>query len=533
VARRRRLGCAGWVLILVGVGLLVAAPFVAHELRTSRLQARLFSEWAREVTFELGDGPSPLIRFPAAGPFDRRLGYTDVPRLVGRLEERGFRVTRQVRVSPRFAELVDRGLFPIYQEKPQGGLLLRDRDGEVFHRSPVPERVYPRFDSIPELLWRSLLYIESREFLDPRYPYRNPAVEWDRLARSVVDLGLRTLGSERNVPGGSTLATQLEKFRHAPEGRTGSPADKLRQMASASFRAYLDGPETLADQRRIVREYLNSVPLAAQRGHGEVVGTADGLMAWFGTDFDEANRLLRLDDPEGTDADRQARVYRQALSLLLAHRRPSYYLVRPEGRLALKALTDTHLRLMGGAGVIPASLAERAARQDAAVLERAPERPEVRFVERKAANQLRTHLLGLLGLPSLYELDRYDLTAHGTLDMDWQEAASTLFESLGDPAFVRGTGFADDRLLGVGDPDRVIYTFTLLEATPIGNVVRAQTDNYDGPLNLSQGGRLELGSTAKLRTLVSYLEVLAELHGRLAGLSPDSLSRCAWRPRTV
>jgi membrane peptidoglycan carboxypeptidase len=131
----------------------------------------------------------------------------------------------------------------------------------------------------------------------------------------------------------------------------------------------------------------------------------------------------------------------------------------------------------------------------------------------------------VLGLPSLYELDRYDLTARGTLDMDWQESVAGLFESLGDAAFVRGSPFAADRLLSTGDPGQVIYTFTLLESTELGNVVRVQTDNYDGPLSLTEAGRLELGSTAKLRTLITYLEVVAELHGRLAGIPGDSLAR--------
>ena len=117
-------------------------------------------------------------------------------------------------------------------------------------------------------------------------------MEWDRLARSVGDLVLSKLGSDRSVAGASTLATQIEKYRHSPEGRTSSSSEKLRQMVSASIRAYLDGPTTLEARRRIVTEYLNSVPLAAARGYGEVVGISDGLWAWYGTDFDEANRLL-------------------------------------------------------------------------------------------------------------------------------------------------------------------------------------------------------------------------------------------------
>ncbi len=47
---------------------------------------------------------------------------------------------------------------------------------------------------------------------------------------------------DHSVIGGSTLATQLEKLRHSPEGRTHSPAEKLRQIASATLRSYQDGP---------------------------------------------------------------------------------------------------------------------------------------------------------------------------------------------------------------------------------------------------------------------------------------------------
>jgi membrane peptidoglycan carboxypeptidase len=192
-------------------------------------------------------------------------------------------------------------------------------------------------------------------------------------------------------------------------------------MASASLRAYRTGPETLEDQRRIVREYLNSVPLAAQRGHGEVVGTADGLWAWYGTDLDEANHLLRaaMLGPEDTAA--RARVYRQALSLLVAHRRPTFYLATEEGRAALAELTDGHLRLLASNGVIPRRIADGALAAEIAVLPEAPARPPLSFVQRKAANQVRGRLLGLLGASSLYQLDRWDLTVATTLDHHWQE----------------------------------------------------------------------------------------------------------------
>lgn len=525
-AKRSGLGCAR----LLVRGLAVAVPLVAMvvvvavwEMRTSTLQARYFGHLVQDVGYEVRPGPSSRIVYPEAGPWDERLGYVRLPALLQRLTDRGFEIVEQAQVTPAFADLVDRGLYPLYEEKPAGGLTLIDRRGAVVQQSLHPLRAYSSFDSIPEVLWRSLLWIENRDFLDPEYPTRNPAVEWDRLARGVLDMGMRALGSERNVPGGSTLATQLEKFRHSPEGRTRSPGDKLRQMATASARAYLDGPETLEAQRRVVLGYLNTVPLAAQRGHGEVVGTADGLWAWYGTSFEEANRLLRDGNVGPDEAARRGEIFRQALSLLIAHRRPSYYLLQPEGRGELRELTDQHVRLLRDAGIAPRELAREAAAAEIEPLPRAPGLPPPSFVERKAANQLRAHLLSLLGVPSLYELDRTDATVHATLDLTWQNAAAELARSLSDPAFVRSAGFGGAGLLDRGDPADVLYSVTLLETTDIGNVVRVQADNYEGPMSLTEGGRLELGSTAKLRTLVTYLEVVAELHERLAGLPADSL----------
>ena len=50
-----------------------------------------------------------------------------------------------------------------------------------------------------------------------------------------------------------------------------------------------------------------------------------------------------------------------------------------------------------------------------------------------------------------------------------------------------------------------------------------QTDNFDQPLNINQNTRLELGSTAKLRTLINYLEIVTDLHQQYAGMSAAQL----------
>ncbi|MVG01727.1 hypothetical protein D6U57_19095, partial [Vibrio cholerae] len=62
------------------------------------------------------------------------------------------------------------------------------------------------------------------------------------------------------------------------------------------------------------------------------------------------------------------------------------------------------------------------------------------------------------------------------------------------------------------DPSKLIASFTLFERVGNASLVRVQADNIDKPFDLNNGARLNLGSTAKLRTLVTYLEIVQELH---------------------
>ncbi|HEX9705742.1 MAG TPA: transglycosylase domain-containing protein, partial [Gemmatimonadales bacterium] len=413
----------------------------------------------------------------------------------------------------RFADVVDRGVAPIFHEKTQAGLRVLDRRGATVFESPYPERIYRSVDSVPPAVWRTLLLLENRALLDPRFPNRNPAVDWSRLARAGADFALSRLGSGRSVPGASTLATQLEKFRHSTEGRTRSTREKLLQMEAASLRSYLGGENTVAARRRIVADYLNSVPLAAIAGHGEVTGLGDGLWAWYGADPDEVNRLLASDSAA---VPLRAVAYRQVLSLMLAHRRPSYLLLRAAGRDELRKRTDQHLRLVAREGIITVELRDAALALDLTPRSRAPDVPRVSFIERKGANAVRAELLGLTGLGTLYELDRFDLTVRTTLDLQAQEEVTKLLVRLTDPAFSFG-------LLGRGDPARVIYAVVLYERTEEGNLVRVQVDNVDSPFNVIEGSKLELGSTAKLRTLISYLEIVEQLYLQHAGRPAGSL----------
>lgn len=536
------LGPWGWRLAvagLLGLVVLVAWRGVTREMQSSRVQARWLSDLATQLHVQVLPGRSPAIRFPADGPYDVRLGYHGLPHLIERLSARGFEVQAQARWSPKLIELHDWGLFTIYPEKSQAGLQVLDCRGDTLAASLHPQRVYPDVSSIPRVLADSLLYIENRELLDPTRPYLNPAIEWDRLGKALLEQARRSVDPDQPASGGSTLATQIEKYRHSPQGRTDSAGEKLRQMASASLRAYLGGELTLARRQQILLDYLNTVPLAAQVGVGEVHGLGDGLWAWYGRDFDEVNRLLTsLMDGEIRPAPptagqarayrevllrEQALAYKQALSLLVAQRRPSHYLA--ERAPGLRALTDAHLRLLARDGVIPTTLRDAALPLPLELLPQQTAASAGRFVERKAASAARMRLASLLGMSRSYDLDRLDLVAHSTLDAQAQQAVTEALSRLSTPEGVRAAGLVGPRLLREGeDPALLRYSFTLFESDGRVSRVRVQTDNFDQPFDLNDGARLDMGSTAKLRTLVSYLEVVAQLHERWAGLDAAALA---------
>lgn len=505
-----------WLLVLAALAAAGLAGW--QELNASPLQARILSRLGNGMQYRVEPGISDSIRFPVAGPFDERLGYTALPNFGQRLIDRGFGISSQARISPQMARVIDFGLFAPYHEKTRAGLIVQDCAGDPLFAVQFPERFYVDFNSVPRQLVDSLLFIENRELLSSPHRTRNPAIEWDRFARAAIDQFLSRLNPDHDSPGGSTLATQIEKYRHSPGGRTSSGEQKLRQMASASLRAYLDGEDTTKVRKQLVVDYLNTVPLAAWPGYGEVIGIGDGLWVWYGRDFNDFNRILR---DESIPAGEKALAYKQALSLMISQRRPSEFLV---GELALlNNLTDTYLRLMTTAGIITPAFRDEALAVALVLRQGGMAAPRSSFMSRKAANLNRTHLAGLLGVRKLYELDRLDLTASSTLDIALQEAISDSLRDISDTTGAAAAGLTGERLLAGSDPSQVIYSFTLLERTGYANVVRAQTDNFDQPLDINAGTRLDLGSTAKLRTLVTYLEIVARLYAQLASLSAEEL----------
>jgi membrane peptidoglycan carboxypeptidase len=326
------------------------------------------------------------------------------------------------------------------------------------------------------------------------------------------------------VVGGSTLATQIEKFRHSPGGQTNSALEKLRQMVSASIRAYQEGVETLTTRRQILIDYLNTLPLAGLPGYGEVQGLGDGLWAWYNTDFTRMNQLLggQGDIDEASSLAARALAYKQVLSLLIALRSPSFYLV--QNPQALAAHTDTYLHLVHRAGLISSTLRD-AALQAQLQVRHATSRPaEGSFLERKAINAVRTNLLTMLGMPGLYDLDRLDLTVNTTLDQESQESVTRSLQRLRDPGSLDMAGLRGPHLLEKNDdPTKIFYSLTLYERGAQTNLLRVHTDTVDQPFDVNRGMRLDLGSTAKLRALITYLDVIAQLYNEYAGQPRQTL----------
>jgi membrane peptidoglycan carboxypeptidase len=513
---RRSVGwrCPKFVRWLI-IGVVTAIPFI-YEMRTSALQSRVFSNYAKKMSFRLEPGPSPNIVFPKHGPFDIRAGYALIPDFEQRLSAAGYQTMEQARFSPELERASKWGLLPPYLEPTSTKLTIRGMDGRPLFQAPVAGHFFNSFGEIPPLAVKSLLVIENRELSEPADSRTNPVVDWNRLAKAAIFYAGHKIGLPLPVQGGSTLATQMEKYRHADDGQTDSILAKLRQMTDASLRVYQMGPDTREERRRIILNYLNSIPLAAAPGYGEIHGIGDGLSIWFGLSLQDTIRYLNSPD----DSPEKAKAFKHLLALQCSVKAPSYYLLK--NHAALEARVNYFAQLLADIQVIPQGFADLVKSASLEFSPKAPANPVPSYAENKAINQIRTKLASQLGLPGFYELDRLHLDVESTIDPKLQHSAVDLFEKLRDAQFVDSAGLRGDKLLAKGDPSKVIYGMMLYEKTPKGNQLRVVTDNLNAPFNINTGMKMQLGSTAKLRTLANYLDIVASLYGELSPL--DSLA---------
>ncbi|MDD3030069.1 MAG: transglycosylase domain-containing protein [Alphaproteobacteria bacterium] len=510
--------CIGFVVLIGGL--------VYNEIITSEAQAKWFSHYTQKVSFAMEPGSNPAMHYPLWGPYNARLGYQYLPFYTKALAAEDFSVAAQMRGSAMYNTLIGLGLYPPYYPKTTAGLTLYDREGKKLYAASYPQKVFSDFSAIPPLLVQTLLYIENRELLQDGPVTRNPVIEWGRLCYATWGRLARLFDPRLRVGGGSTLATQIEKFRFSPSGQTTGVGEKLRQIFSASLRVYLDGPDTRKARETIVLDYLNSTPLSARPGFGEINSFGDGLWAWFGLDLDVASILLTLPEEKGDALQSKAFAYRAALGLILAQRRPSEYLL--SNHTSLDRLIDMTLDRLRDEGVVSQALCDAAKKTKLVFLKEPPTQPPPAYVDQKAVNALRVHLMNSLGLKNLYEVDRLDLSGQTTIDRSAQENVAALLKKMEDIDFLKSQGFYGHHLLEQGDdPTKIKWSVVLYERGEKSNKVRVQVDTIEGPFDMNEGMKLDLGSTAKLRTLVTYLEIVAELHRRYAGLDAATLKDMA------
>ncbi len=512
INKRRLKLWLGWLAalsVVVGLGFL--------EIYTSVLQSWLFTRINERIAFQISAGHSVAIAFPRSAPLDDRRGYSKLPQFQPRLEAQGFKITQQVQQSETLRDLIRRGISPPYAELPGTGIEIRGPDDASLFRYAQSDFLFETIDDIPPLLVKSLVYLENRNLGRLGAPWQNPAIEWDRLLKA----GLLYIGSKLYLPvpvqGGSTLAVQLEKFRHSPNGRTDTPAEKLRQVIGASLKAYREGKNTRAWRERIIVDYLNTVPLAAAPSYGEIHGLGEGLYAWFGMQLKDVVKALNT--PGITPAKLKA--YKHVLTLLISVRAPSVFLL--EERASLEEKVGRFIALLARAGVIDGETASALQETPITFLPSAPLPPQPSSRNNKAANAIRMTLMEYMGVTNFYDLNRLHLEAQSTIDVALQKRVTDFLHRLSDPDVIKAYGLNGERLLENADPSKVIYSFLLVEPTPQGNFVRVQADNLAAPFDFNKSVKLELGSTAKLRTVTHYLEIITDLHKQLSPLENEEL----------
>ena len=317
------------------------------EMRISTLQALVFAVRPRD---QLGVEPEAgaALRAPDAGPYDTRLGYNRLPGFVERLQTAGYDDRRAGEALAQDGRSGRMGAVPDLPREGPGRALVTDRQGGSLYEARTPERVFESFDAIPPADRQHPALRREPRPPRPAAPSSQPgrrmvsAGQGDRLRhpRPAGTAGRGRSARARSPPRSRSSGT---RGRDAPDlaGRE-AQADALGEPARVSGRH-----DTLPARRQIVVDYLNSTPLAAAPGYGEVLGLGDGLWAWYGVDRSKT-RPSAVRESGALRRRARAQAYRRVLSLLLATRRPYHYLI--ENRTALEEFTDCYLRVMAQRG---------------------------------------------------------------------------------------------------------------------------------------------------------------------------------------
>lgn len=482
---------------------LLLAGLLLFEIQTSYFQSLLFVEQSSRMKTTLEDQKTSNRWYPDHGPTNVRLGYTQIPEWLERLSE--FEVVKQATLNDEHLEFIKDGNNPIYNLETNKGLVLLDKNQEIFYDKRQKNQ-FASFEEIPSILVDILLFVENKNVL-AEAPYFNPAIEYSRFVKaSMAYLWNKVLLQSGRVAGGSTLATQMEKYNFSEDGKTASGKEKLHQIYSASLRAYLGGRDTSEARKKIVLDYFNSIPLGAAKGYGELHGFNEALEIFYGVDLKNELDLLRSIDLAKPTSHEQLESLNRALQIILAVRNPSFL---NDSRIEkLNSLKNNYIDLMVDQKIIPYS---SLLLKDQVEKKQAYSFPKKSFNQNKSQDLVRRRLSRILGTTN-HDLDKLDLSANTTIDYRLQSQIELFFEKLKDPNFLDEHHLRVPKLLDQTNPENVIYSLTLYKLEDGEAKLRAIYDSQNQPFSFNDAGKVELGSSAKLRVIVSYLNAVKKAY---------------------
>lgn len=492
---------------------------------SSALQSKFFSKlYKGEIFTETVTTPPPAV-----GNTDVERGYSEIQRIRKEAEAAGDKVSAQKPWKDR--RIGPLHLAPIFDRKPQSGITILDMNGEKMYGGDTPHNVYSSYDSIPDIIVQSFCLVEDKNICDQsKDPTFNAAINWWRASQAAAMGVGKKLSIVSKVEGGSTLPIQITKNDSWEKGRTRGFLDKAEQMLTASTEMYSQGTDTREQRRNKIVEYINTASFAGHPSFGEIKGVKDAMAILYGNkDYDEKLRAMN-DDAE------TARAFRQMFSLVMAVKMPDESLRSAKGYQALQERIDNFTKLLVDEKVITGSFAEKvkAAKIDFSEVGKNPaldaKPPRDKFVDSMRLAVM--NKLKLNPVDGMYKLDRWDLQVDSTLDHAVNAAVTAKLKSYNDPEIAKQSGLTGFQLLRPEVAPKVTWAITINERLPDGRVVtRVSTDTFKGSLDLNKGGRQNYGSTSKMRMATTFLEVIAELHDKHAGKTPEELQALQIHPR--
>jgi hypothetical protein len=538
-ARRDFFGRAlrwGRNLTILGIG---AGAVLYEEAKVGLVQQALFSglRFTRRKTKTTPAAISPL---------EKKYAYDRIPKWRDQFSKAGHKLT-----EPREWEQVGipgvGTLPPLYSRPEQAGLTLRDARGREFYQFRDPYKIYEKFEDIPQILLRSLAFVEDRTALEENVlPTDNLAIDFKRAGAAFKENFQKLFGFRATASGGSTVPIQNAKQEAYPGAKTKGFGQKVGQAFMASLRVTDTATGTnIENLQREYTKYMNIVSLGSHPRTGEVRGFNDAMAVWFGnTNF---NEVLKgdLSKPEAAIA------YRQALTFVMAVQQPDALIRFRKGWNAGQARVDHFLDELVEGRIIPREFAQRtrAVKLPFESVGRKPVLPPSQLGE-KSVRTSKKDLLQLLGIPDQlrkeepdpkkkeaaaekaeYVLDHAHLTATSTLFADIDAEVSAFFRRLNKPEVAKKFELIGGKLLNESNAARVRYGLMVQEVGDDGLArVRIKTDTYNGALDLNASGKMNLGSTQKLVMGWTYNVMIGKLYDDLAGKTPEQLSAMALLP---